>query len=290
MKGMIKRIKRLYPQYILTIILATVGVFTYKHIIAVKDFILHAFFLQNYNWIESGYTSELQSMTAHTWTMCVDVALYLFWLMLMKITKKNTALLVKANLVLIVVAVAFRVICICYKVGATTIMLIPLSHVDAFAIGSILATKEEKLSRGKSILFIVAGIFLIILSIGMTAYTHGLSLIDGYKLYNSSDNYMNNWLTCNVILFLTVFFVGLFGLFRAIDVEKSKTLTVLATFGEYTYTAYLFHWPLRVVMIRFFENKTIMALTNIVLSLIGAYIVDNVIKKSVSTRSVMVKR
>lgn len=34
-------------------------------------------------------------MTAHTWTICVDVILYVLWLVLIKITKKDISLMSK---------------------------------------------------------------------------------------------------------------------------------------------------------------------------------------------------
>lgn len=81
------RIGRLAPVYYLVCCGAFVVVLLIKHKIAIKDIVLHILFAQNFNWMVTGYVSDLVPLTGHTWTLSIEVCLFLIWLIAFKVIK-----------------------------------------------------------------------------------------------------------------------------------------------------------------------------------------------------------
>lgn len=78
---LLHRIARLYPAYIILLIIALLFAIM-KHQIPI-DFPFHLLSSQNFYWIITNYKSPMQSITAHTWTLSIEIWLGLLWLFLL---------------------------------------------------------------------------------------------------------------------------------------------------------------------------------------------------------------
>lgn len=276
--GMLHRIRRIYPMYIVVVVVAVFAVFVKKRVLAFNDLLIHAFFLQNYNWMITGYSSELKIWTAHTWTMCIDVSMYFILISLFKMFKSRKGK-IYANIGLITCAVVYRIFTTCIIGDPMIVSLFPLAHADAFAIGSILAIREDGNDEGRNRLIVLmpVGLILIISSVFVTAKIANVSLGEAYSLYSSSENYLNHWYTCNIYFFISLFFVGVLGLLSLFEQANNIVCRILAWCGDYSYTAYLLHWPIRVFMLQFIEKSAFAAYANIIISLLGAFALEKIL-------------
>lgn len=81
-----KRIGRLYLPYLAVVALGVLFALLKREGVMsiVADTAFHLFGLQNFEWIYTGYHSAIQPMTAHTWTLGIEIWLYLIFLFLLK--------------------------------------------------------------------------------------------------------------------------------------------------------------------------------------------------------------
>ena len=275
-KTMLHRIKRIYPMYSVVIVLAALRVFVKKRTVDICDLLIHALFLQNYNWMITGYTSELQPYTAHTWTLCIDISMYFVLIILYKFLKSRKCM-IYGNIGLMICAAVYRIFTT-YIIGDPMIVsLFPLAHADAYAVGSMLAIREDGRAKSKNslIAFMPIGLILIFSSVFVTAKLANVSFGEGYTLYKTSENYLNHWYTCNIYFFISLFFVGVLGLLPLIKQANSIVFRILSLCGDYSYTAYLLHWPIRAIMLHFVEKNAFAACVNILVSLLGAYVLEH---------------
>lgn len=162
-------------------------------------------------------------------------------------------------LVSIFCAVAWRILTMMLIGDPMVTSLYPIDHMDAFVVGSLLSLSEagkEKDTRFLNWTLVICGLGIIVSSICITAYLNEISFDGAYILYKSSENYLNNVLTCNVYLGFSLLTVGLLQfskLFKA-DGKLAKGFVVL---GNYTYTGYLVHYPIIVLLKRYVDNRWI---------------------------------
>lgn len=243
------RIARLVPVYYLLLVGAFFVVSILKRTVPIGDLLIHGLFSQNINWMITGYKSALVQFTAHTWTLSIEVYLFIVWLLAFKLLK-TVRLRQFFNVVSILCAVAWRTITTVIIGNPMITSLCPVAHMDAFAIGSLMALSEKEQSKkAKQLNWIygLCGLGIVAGSVGITAYLNGISLSGAYNLYKYSDNYLNSALTCNVYLgfsLLTVGLVQLSKLFRT----GGKFSRILVKLGDITYSAYLIHYPVNVVL------------------------------------------
>ena len=76
------RITRLYPPYIAVLIVAVMYALLMKRM--PFDLVTHLLSAQNFQWMITGYHSAMQPITAHTWTLSIEVWSGLVWLLLLK--------------------------------------------------------------------------------------------------------------------------------------------------------------------------------------------------------------
>lgn len=127
------RIKRLYPPYILVLVVAVIHSFVILRRLP-TDLPILLLSLQNFMWIKTGYISPMQPLTAHTWTISIEVWMGIIWLIL--ISKFRSRKKIKmVCFISIIVAVVVRTLSILSGLGALFITLFPLSHADAFGLG-----------------------------------------------------------------------------------------------------------------------------------------------------------
>lgn len=106
---------------------------------------------------------------------------------------------------MLAVGVGYRVVIFLVGADAWIISLCPIAHFDAFACGSLLAisVKEDRADRKVAFLGIV-GLAGIVCCIAWISHVNDVSLIGAYQLLSSSKNYLNNWFTGNIYLFISL--------------------------------------------------------------------------------------
>lgn len=267
------RIARLYPPYIAVLIVAAVYALLMKAI--PFDLVPHLLSAQNFQWMITGYQSAMQPMTAHTWTLSIEVWGGLVWLLLLKYLSKNR--FKNAMFGFLIIGILYRVATIVCGADVWVISLCPIAHFDAFACGSLLAIaiREEKVDGKIGILGIigVAGIFGCV---ACMSDTNGLSFASAYQLLSSSKNYLNNWFTGNIYLFISLLTSGIVGLLYIRDEKNSnevgKIEKAFVILGDNSYILYLFHWPILAVLKRLVHHWGILFITTFIVSIIAATI------------------
>lgn len=280
------RLARLYPVYISLICGAVALTVLAKKKIALLDSFYQLIFSQNINWMVTGYSSDLKWLTAHTWTLSIEFYCFLFWLFAFRLLQTRKEKLA-FNLGMIVLAVAWRIVTTTAVGDPMIISLFPLAHADAFALGSILAIymdkadSDEKRERRGLLPTIVAvfGIGLIVTSIWITAQNAGVSLFDGYRLYKTSSGYLNNAFTCNIYLYISLLSVALLIFATRIKMSgKNYISCALIVLGDISYSAYLIHWPVKVIISRFIGNWGVVFAGTLIVTIIVSLVLEMLIK------------
>lgn len=268
------RITRLMPVYYLVLIGVVLVVVILKQTVPIGDLLIHGLFSQNINWMFTGYKSALVRFTAHTWTLSIEVYLFVVWLLAFKLLKTVYSRQI-FNAASIVGAVAWRTITVVAIGDPMITSLCPVAHMDAFGIGSLMALSEKEQSKkGGPLNWILGlcGLGIVAGSVGTTAYLNGISLGAAYNLYNSSDNYLNSVLTCNVYLGFSLLAVKLVQVSKLFRVE-GKLSHLLIALGDITYSTYLIHYPVNVVLKVVCKNVWIVFFLTISVSIVCTVII-----------------
>lgn len=142
-KQFIHRIRRLYPPYILVLIIGIAWAVMHRRI--PYDLASHMLSIQNFQWIVTGYSSSMQSMTAHTWTLSIEIWLGFLWLVFLKtFSGKN---LKRCVLLMGLLGIIYRIATILVGYNVYVISLCPLAHMDAFALGTLVAIKTKEFDK-----------------------------------------------------------------------------------------------------------------------------------------------
>lgn len=267
------RITRLYPPYIVVLIVATLYALMVKAI--PFDLVTHLLSAQNFQWMITDYQSAMQPMTAHTWTLSIEVWCGLVCLLLLKGLSKNSFKIAMYGFLLL--GIVYRVTTIICGADVWIVSLCPLAHFDAFACGSLLAIgiKEEKVDgRISSLGFVgLAGIIGCIVWMGNL---NGVSVADAYQLLSSSKNYLNNWFTGNLYIFISLLTTGIIGLLYLRDEKRHSEVgrieKAFVKLGDNSYILYLFHWPILAVLRRFIGHWGVLLPATFIVSIISAMI------------------
>ena len=273
-----RRIARLMPVYYLLLIGAFLVVAILNRTIPIGDLLIHGLFSQNINWMITGYKSALVQFTAHTWTLSIEVYLFVVWLLAFKLLK-TVRLRLFFNVASIVCGIAWRIITTVAIGDPMITSLCPVAHMDAFAIGSLMTLSEKEQSKKVKRLnwiYGLCGIGVIVGSVVITAYLNGISLDGAYNLYKSSDNYLNSALTCNVYLGFSLLTVGLVQ-FSKIFKTEGKFCNILVKLGDITYSTYLIHYPINVVLKVVCKNVWIVFFLTISMTIVCAVIIERTI-------------
>lgn len=199
---MIKRVKRLYPPYIAVILVAAVFALLLKKI--PYDIMFHLFSVQNIQWMITAYQSPMQPMTAHTWTLSIEVWVALILFLVMKYVHKENK---KSFMYLfVVIGILYRMIAILAGCNPFVVSLCPLAHFDAFGCGALLAISlhENRLQTKKAFLSGRVEIIGIIICIIVMAQKDHLTFIEGYKNLALSKNYLGD-ISPEIFIFLLQF-------------------------------------------------------------------------------------
>lgn len=268
------RINRLYPPYIVILIIAILYTLAVK--VMPYDLPIHFLSAQNYLWMITGYTSPMQPMTAHTWTLSIEVWGGLVILILLRLlSPKNFKI---SMYIMFVLAIGYRVITIICGVNVWIISLCPVAHFDAFACGALLAIemrgRKLRIHAERAMVVTSIGIVGIIACILIMANRNEVGFIDGYMLASVPQNYLCNWVTGNLYLFISLVTVGLVWFLCLYDEKDNKTKTnkrmekFFLVLGNNSYVLYLFHWPTVVVIQHFIQNKAIVFVVTLIISIV----------------------
>ena len=266
------RIARLYPPYIAVLIVAALYATLMRTI--PYDLMTHLLSAQNFHWMITGYQSAMQPMTAHTWTLSIEVWGGLVWLFLLKCLSRNRFKSVMVGLLLL--GIIYRVVTIIYGANVWIVSLCPLAHFDAFACGSLLAIGiyEEKVDRKVGILGIL-GLTGIVCCIVWMSRANDIDFVGAYLLLSSSKNYLNNWFTGNIYLFISLLTTGIIGLVYIHDEKKANGVSLITKgfvkLGDYSYVLYLFHWPVLSVLRRLVHHWRVLFPVTFIISIGAAF-------------------
>lgn len=267
------RLMRLYPPYIVILVVATLSAIARK--IIPLDLPLHLLSIQNLYWEFTGYTSALQPMTAHTWTLSIEIWTGLFIMILLYYMNKKQ--FKNFIYVMLVIGIFFRIVSITCGMSALMISLCPLAHFDAFACGSILAIrfKQNKLDEKVVLSLLTISLLGIVGVISYIAHLNNLSFVNAYRLLNSSENYLNNVWTGNIYLFLSLLTASVIDLLIYIDQNRKKKIGIIEKYlillGNNSYVLYLFHWPVRVVFKMFIKHWSLLFGLTLLTSVIATH-------------------
>jgi len=262
------RVLRLLPEYICIILLAFVLSIMVGRI--PWDVISYPVFLQDLLWIFTNYTSPMQPLMAHTWTLPIEVWCGLLLTIILAISNKRY--IKRMFIGLFVLGIAFREICVCFNIDALVLSLIPISHIDAFAVGGFTALNLKKSENDKipGVVVLALGLIGIFGSIFYLARLQCVTLFEGYTLFKSSSNYLNNWFTVNIYSFISLTCAGILMLIINNNQEcKSKILEPLVWLGDNSYAGYMFHWPIRIILVHFFRHWIIVFIADLLLTIIA---------------------
>lgn len=279
------RLTRLFPVYLLLLVGVAGIVMVIKRSLPIADFVWHVFFSQNINWMIVGYSSDLQPLTAHTWTLSIEVFLFVIWLVAFKCIKSNNKRRL-FNIVAVLIAFVYRIVTVVVTGVPMVTTLCPISHMDAYALGSLLALREddEDIYHQKyKYVFVVLGLIVIMSCVFVTAFCNNCSLTGAYCLYNTASGYMNNPYTCNIYIGFSLLSVGLIALFK--DIVINRLMMPVVAVGNVSYSAYLIHFPINQLLMKITDNGWVVFGVTFVVSVVAAWIVEKVISVVIMERA-----
>lgn len=257
------RIKKIYRPYLLVVLLSIGFGFYHYRILPVKDIISHVLLVQNLQWIFLPYNQQFQMYTQHLWTMCMEMWIGCSIIILLKKSKRPA--MSKIAYVLIIIAVLYRSIMILCNSRTEVITLCPLTYLDSFGCGILLTEiiRNENKKQGYLICG-VTGFLGILVSIYAVGKVNGVSYIEGYKLLRNSMHYMNNLISGNIFLFISLLSISIVGLLLSQEERNGSKINILAKgllyLGNNSFLLYLVHWIVLVEVKRYGANTWIMKL------------------------------
>ena len=265
------RIKRLYPAYLTIVLVFSVGLIYHTRSLSVEP-LWYIFSVQNFRCLFESATYSLDSFLGHFWYICLDVWLFLIWVIIMRLIP-NKHLRV-AFILSIGVGLLWRTLFICFRPdNAAIAYMIPIGQLDSWALGGLVALNiREKGNRSRTaIIEIVIGVVGIIALTGYNAYLKNEGFYNAYQLWHSASGYILNPITGNIHFLIALLSAGL--LRYCIDTTKKHPIlsaAPLVALGGMSYELYCFHFPIRYVARHFIQNEIIM----IIAALIATYIVS----------------
>lgn len=228
-----------------------------------------------------GYIAYVNDYTAHTWTLSIEIYLFLIWVIAFKLIKGNKNRLV-FNLFAIISAIGWRVLTVLLLKDALITSVFFIAHMDAFALGSILAllelnktTKKSDLISGTTVALF--GVAFIIVCIVITSSIFNVDFISAYKLYSSSDNYLNNAITGNVYLGFSLLGVGLLQVIKTIDLPQNKAINFITYLGGLTFYSYLLHYSIVMILLKKISDRWIVFLISSISSIVLSFALEKII-------------
>jgi peptidoglycan/LPS O-acetylase OafA/YrhL len=246
-----KRVIRIAPASIIVLCVCSF-VFYVNHNKIPNDWIYYLFNIQNFLWLFSKTTLDLNGYLGHTWTLAIEEQFYLLWpFIIFYMPRKKIGWLC---LSVVIASLVYRGVAsqIFHNTLAVTVMLI--SHADSLALGCLLAYIINEHSESKTVNLLLkfslpAGFLGIILILLYLSITYGISLKDSYYLLNDPNKYLINGFTSQIFFFVALFSLGLVHSIitnPASFISKLLESKILVHFGLISYGMYIYHWPILV--------------------------------------------
>jgi peptidoglycan/LPS O-acetylase OafA/YrhL len=165
-----------------------------------------------------------------------------------------------------------------------TIALSPLTYLDCFAIGSLIAVCrnfDRNTQMRVAYAFGILGTALLAVCIYTMASERGLSIYEAYQQFGSTKAYITGRVTSNVALSLA--FISAAVVIALINVKRTFSGEIykkLVEFGGYTYSLYLIHYPVLALAHKLTHN----AVLHVVLSLAITVVLALVWEKKISPK------
>lgn len=279
------RLKRLYPAYILLIIVASLLYIIVKRQFPC-DIPIFLFSGQNFFWILGNmfdWGSPLSGILAHTWYITLDVYLFILWILVIKYAQENRLRVIcYAG---IVTAVAWRVMCNLLFDDKAISYTIPIGQLDSYCIGALIALNKTSDFKSKfhATINIGTGLILIIMCVLFVSYTRDLNFIQSYQFFAKSSNYTHNPILVNIYLFSAILFAGILQLCLQVGKNSILCKSWMVTLGNWSYELYLFHFPFIWILSRFITTPYLMIIIALPLTLLSAYIWHRYVEGHIQT-------
>lgn len=213
--------------------------------------------------------SGLSAFTAHTWTLSIEIMLFAIWVILFKTIPRVKIRIMFLGAIL--AAVLWRSVTILCGADAYFVSMCPLAHIDAFAMGGLVAFCERSnyQMKEKSKRYLALGLCGMLLILIYISKLFSCSIHMAYVLLKDSENYMSNVFTGNIYLFLEIAAAAI--LMASLKNKKGKNKLIkkqISYLGGITYEIYLFHWPVIVALKKISSNPWINFMSCFALTLI----------------------
>jgi peptidoglycan/LPS O-acetylase OafA/YrhL len=237
----IRRVLRIFPLYylMLTLFLILIPLF-HKNFLDLPYFIHHQFWLWSYlqNWLYIFYPPGGALSLTHLWSLAVEEQYYVLWPFIILLLKKAKVLFILL-LVLLITVIALRFIIWTYTIeNLAYFNLYTFSRIDGICIGSMLALLRSWNSNAVKKYF--------------TLIVFGLAGLN-FLFYFFNRAYHYNFPFLAIVGYTT--FAVLFSLLVNEAVTKENriinfvfTIPMLKFFGKISYSLYVFHWPLHLIL------------------------------------------
>lgn len=178
---------------------------------------------------------------------------------------------------LLTLGIVYRTAAITLNLSAYAISLFPLAHIDSYALGSLLAisTKERKRKQHATIMIGLLGLMGILLSIFVVSIGNNCNFVNAYYMMSSSNNYLNNYISGNIYLFISLFSFSVIRLLIYVEETHeidNKHIKFFAFLGDESYNLYLFHWPVLYIINHLINNVYCNFFITLVLSIFCSFL------------------
>jgi peptidoglycan/LPS O-acetylase OafA/YrhL len=238
----IRRTLRIFPVYYLALVIfLTIFPILRLNVAGLPYFLNNQIWLWTYlqNWLFIAKPPGNNLLLTHLWSLAVEEQFYLIWPFVILIVKRAKVLFV-FMLALLVTVIALRYFLWIYKIeNFAYFNLYTFSRIDGICIGSMLALLRTFNKKGlkkftPAIVFTLAGLnFLFYFFNKKTQFTLPFMAIVGYTTF--------------AVLFALLVNEGVEGKSKVISIIFNNK--ILKFFGKISYSLYVFHWPLHLLIL-----------------------------------------
>ena len=232
------------------------------------DVFWYIFSAQNFRCLFENASWSLDCFLGHFWYISLDVWLFLFWVIILRLVPRKH--LKTAFVVSLLIGIFWRTFFIIYVPENKSIAyMIPIGMLDSWALGGLVALNMQEKGENKKVMWmeIAVGLFGIVLLTVYNAILQDFTIEESYQMYKTADGYMHNPLTSNIFFFVALLFAGI--LRYCVDTTKRHSLlsaAPLVALGAISYELYCFHYPIRFFVKIFIENDVLMLLVTFVMT------------------------
>lgn len=267
----IHRIKRLYPVYVLLIVVAVAFKAVTNHQIN-TDSLWYLFSLQNFRCLFDGNWNSLEGFLGHFWYIGLDVWLFLLWVVLMRLVPKKH--LKWAFVLTLCVGLLWRTLFVILRPDNPSLSyVIPVGLLDCWSVGGLVAINFNEKGKNNCLewIEIIVGAIGVLALIGYNAVLNHCGIGVAYQLFHTAKGYMLNPITGNIHLFIALLAAGV--LRYCLDTTKKHPVlswTPLVALGGMTYELYCFHFPVLSLTRHIIHNS----LLTLIVALLITYVVS----------------